>query len=368
MITTCDVLTIDTGNFLTSVQPIEKSEIITPINHRLSNWNNTIKYMVTPIAIALLPIFTLAIGINLLFNKIFYNKGVAEFISKHIVLRSLKFDKKKLDILRQAIRKQINAKTTPNSKFIRISSENNLELDGVTINSKENLNKPAQNQKWIVYFNGANGTYERAFGDLLRISFSTKANVLSANYRGVGRSEGICLGSKDILEDGKACIDFLLKKGVKKENILIYGYSLGGGVGTAVATNYNGICLVNDRSFSSITNATKAFFCIPIIREIAAFAVTLFWNLNSFENIQKITGKKYLIVAPQDFIIPFENSSLYYSLAKANIEIPPTYRVNYDINPKNGLLARMKELTNTHLYSIYPGNLTELIEGFITQE
>lgn len=93
-------------------------------------------------------------------------------------------------------------------------------------------------------------------------SQATGRNVISFDYRGVGLSGGPDLESdkalapksaKDLILDGDAVVQFLLSKGVRSEDILIEGFSLGGGVGAQVRALHPEGPIANVRSFGSIS-------------------------------------------------------------------------------------------------------------------
>lgn len=46
---------------------------------------------------------------------------------------------------------------------------------------------------------------------------------------GVGMSEGLPLTGEDLIQDGVAAMLHLLEQGVRSQNVLIHGFSMGGG-------------------------------------------------------------------------------------------------------------------------------------------
>ena len=50
------------------------------------------------------------------------------------------------------------------------------------------------------------------------------------NFRGVGRSEGAVCCVDDLVTDVRACVDFLLSRGVAPHHLLLHGFSLGGAI------------------------------------------------------------------------------------------------------------------------------------------
>ncbi|QLH35115.1 MAG: hypothetical protein HWD61_02335 [Parachlamydiaceae bacterium] len=131
--------------------------------------------------------------------------------------------------------------------------------------------------------------------------------------------------------DGEAMVQYLLSQGVQPQNILIHGWSLGGGVGAHVAALHQEkgkeIHICNDRSFESMVNEVKelarelrkyintstllgklvsaalalAPITIPLIHMIG-------WDFKSTQCYQKINGHKFIIYHPNDEIIVYSAS------------------------------------------------------------
>jgi esterase/lipase len=188
---------------------------------------------------------------------------------------------------------------------IAIPVEDTVTLSGIVFRPKRIFEKPAD-QKWIVYFHQNAASWEDKKNTLDELARNTGANVLSCNYRGVGKSTGFPKDESDLLNDGKATIEYLLKQGIKPENIVVYGASLGGAIATHVAADCmekkQGVALCTDRSFKSLPHVIKEL--VPILgRPIAALAKWFGWNLNSEEKfnnlrrqLQHIKQKKILLI------------------------------------------------------------------------
>lgn len=182
--------------------------------------------------------------------------------------------------------------------------------------------KKAAEQKWIIYFNGNGAFYECALEQSLKLAEESQANILVFNYRGVGASRGEVSQPEDLIQDGEACIQYLLSKGVREESILIYGHSLGGGVGTQVARIHEKIGLVNDRSFASLSAAIHG---ITKSRFLANLAVSLGWELDSVQAFEKMANKKWIVWHKKDDVIPYHESSLYYALKEKIKALNPSF-------------------------------------------
>eukprot|EP00808_Paulinella_micropora_P001385 g14450.t1 len=137
-------------------------------------------------------------------------------------------------------------------------------------------NIPPQEQRWIVWMN-ANGMLFEDFLPFTKLySRAVGANVLVFNYRGVGLSTGFPRTEEDLFADGRSVVQYLLKKGVRSQHILLHGHSLGGAVGVRVRSYWPEGPVVNDRSFSSMTAMVKLVFAEELGAIVAAFLCGLF--------------------------------------------------------------------------------------------
>lgn len=178
----------------------------------------------------------------------------------------------------------------------------------------------ADKQKWILRFNGNNELYEEGLSDYKKYAFENDANISVFNYRGTGNSKKVPKRAEDLIADGEACVQYLLSKGVKEENILIHGLSLGGGVGTQVASLHEKIALINERSFSSLSKAAAALVNVSFVQSLLK---KLGWELDSISAYDKIKAEKLIIFHKQDSIMPYSGSCLYKALKTRTMEQYP---------------------------------------------
>lgn len=203
------------------------------------------------------------------------------------------------------------------SQSFRLKTSDKAEIDGVLLFRDKNQKKEfqsgqnMQDQKWIVKFNGNAMLYEEKLSDDHQYGQNVGANVLEFNYRGVGESTGTPTKPEDLIRDGETCIQYLLSKGVKEENILIHGLSLGGGVGTQVAAMHDKISMISEKSFSSLSAVVKANFG----RVAGALLRGLGWELDSVKVWHKIKNK-LIVVHKEDQLMQYKKASLYYLLKK----------------------------------------------------
>lgn len=202
--------------------------------------------------------------------------------------------------------------------------EDGAIINGMTVfkdgdTKKDFCAAEAKDQKWIIHFNGNMQFYENNLFDAQYHGRNHDANVLIFNYRGVGESKGSPLKADDLIADGEACVKYLLSKGVPEENILIQGFSLGGGVGIQVASLHEKIGLENGSSFSTLSQAASALLNSSFAGKIL---IALDWELDSVSAYEKIKASKWVFHHKQDAVISYD-VSLYKGLKEQIKKLNP---------------------------------------------
>ena len=191
---------------------------------------------------------------------------------------------------------------------VNIASTDNAILNGIELRAQRLTQKP-EDQKWIIYLHKNASSWEKEHHFLAKLAKDVGANVLSCNYRGVGLSTGFPTGDQDLIADGDAMVQHLLNQGVKPENILLYGTSLGGAVATQVSARHaesgEKIALCNDRSFSSLTSTIQKIFSV-VGRPSSWLAEQFGWKLDSESKVAILRDAHVPIIVihnPEDRII-----------------------------------------------------------------
>lgn len=237
--------------------------------------------------------------------------GFSRILAKCILISQTASEEEKINV--KEIKKSFLHYEQKNVQEFDLKTFDGATLNGVVIFKDGDLKtefkeKKAQNQKWVIRFNGRNGLYENNLLRSQAIGKDLDTNILVFNYRGVGESRGILTKPEDFIADGEACISYLLSKGVKEENILIHGSSLGGGIACQVASLHEKIALINERSFASLSLAASSLAKFSFVRGIFR---ALGWELDSVSSFAKIKAPKLIVFHKQDPIIPYHQSSLY---------------------------------------------------------
>ena len=124
---------------------------------------------------------------------------------------------------------------------VKISTSDNIDLLGWY------HEKDLKKYKTILYFHGNAGSLENRIHKLNHFS-EMDVNFLIIAWRGFSGNQGKP-SEKGLYEDGRSGINWLISKGVKEENIVIYGESLGTGVATHLSQKKKFCCCYIRDSF-----------------------------------------------------------------------------------------------------------------------
>lgn len=360
-------------------QPIENTNRIPPVTFSVSDATDPIKYNSLKNKVARVA--------WLIFSIIIFPVGIARFIGSlinrtcvmRLMLPATSYSKVKLNEIRKKVLENPNI-----SKYcerIVIETIDKVKLDTVMVRNPQNACQPIQEQKFILFLNGNGGCYESMLTDLVFLSQNNGVNIYSGNYRGVGESQGFPTSYQDLERDGIAMVEYLLSLGVKTENIMIHGWSLGGGVGAHVAVHYQkkgheiGYC--NDRSFSSMEDEVDGILTSlkneakngSLFNKIIAYLApvskillhALNWNFKTLECYNKMNGPKIVLYHRKDEVIPYE-ASLYKKLKDSRM----TERDRVEKSRRIAMKASKQGIKNKK-FSARPYHPQEAIrlEGFL---
>jgi fermentation-respiration switch protein FrsA (DUF1100 family) len=132
--------------------------------------------------------------------------------------------------------------------------------DGVQLNGwffAAETNSPRRSLAFLFCHGNAGNISHRL--ESCQILLTTGVNVLLFDYRGYGRSQGKPSEAGTYL-DGQAAYDWLRNKGFAGRNILVYGESLGGGVGAELCSTRETGGLVLQSTFTSIPDLGAELF------------------------------------------------------------------------------------------------------------
>lgn len=331
------------------------------------------------IAFATAPLILLAAVAAIVYHFVVYGYSPAELIAKRGILNTHKVTKEIIDPIRSnitfaldgALRIRGGAKKA--TEFVRINTPDGATLDGVEIHTDQQSTRPAKEQKWVIHLGGRGSCWEKKYDYLNEVAEEAGANILTANYREVGYSRGKLRSKEDLITDARAMVQRLLDKGVDPSNILIWGYSLGGGIGAELAHRMQKdeglvVNLLSDRSFSSMRDAVSSVVWVPFLRDIASILADRYWKIDALEHFKSLKGRRYVIVDPYDAVMRHEKVSLQGNLEHQRGA--KGWRVHYiDHTPQahTSYKKRFEHLWERHKFRVPPPRFRELISDFLDQ-
>jgi fermentation-respiration switch protein FrsA (DUF1100 family) len=167
---------------------------------------------------------------------------------------------------------------------------------------------PATSKKFTFVFFHGNGDNLASASRLARPYIDAGYGFVIAEYRGYSGFKGSPT-EYGLYADARACINALVSQGVKSDDIILYGHSLGTGVATQMATEFHvgGVMLL--APYISIAEMAQIQF---------PYFPSKYLALDRFDNAQKINSihAPILIVnGTRDGIIPPSQGETLYSLS-----------------------------------------------------
>ena len=216
-------------------------------------------------------------------------------------------------------------KITVSVKKVRIKTQDNLELVS-WYHSKNSIN-----YKTILFLHGNAGSLENRIHKINHFK-NINVNFLLLAWRGFSGNKGKPT-EQGLYEDARSAIRWLISKGIKENNIIIYGESLGTGVAIEIAQNkkFGGIIL--ESPFTSMIEAGKNKY---------PYLPVKFLLKDKYESDKKIKNIKSPILIMHgkvDKLVPFYMGKKIYAMAN---EPKYSYFTEYD----NHMMEYNKNLLN----------------------
>ena len=185
---------------------------------------------------------------------------------------------------------------------IQILTEDNISLLCWLYNGDKGL-------PLLIYFHG-NSFHIGDRAHRIQKYIDKKWNVLLVSWRGFGGNKGTP-PEKNLYKDGEAVLKWVSKNtNFTKDQIVIYGESLGSGVAVELGTRYNFLSIVLEAPFTSIFDiANKRYKIYP----------TNYLVKDKFDNLSKIDKIKsplLILSGKKDEVVPHNHSLLLLNKAK----------------------------------------------------
>ncbi|MEM6430138.1 MAG: alpha/beta hydrolase [Deinococcota bacterium] len=169
------------------------------------------------------------------------------------------------------------------------------------------LLQDAPDRPWLMYFHGNGGTLP-GYLSFTQTLYELGLNVLMLEYRGYGESEGRP-SEQGLYQDARAAYDALLARDVQPEQIILYGFSLGTGVATYLASQVEVAGMMLEAPYTSLADAARAAYG-PLL--------PTFLMRNRFESLARIEDINVPLLvmhARSDRVIPFEQGQTLFEAA-----------------------------------------------------
>ena len=150
----------------------------------------------------------------------------------------------------------------------------------------------------ILYSHGNSEHVGNQVNLLLRLQSMLDATVLVYDYRGYGKSEGRPT-EQGLVADGLAAHQWLLERtGMKSDEVVLMGRSLGGGVSVAVAAEKGAKALVLDATFPRMVDAASYNYPWLPVRTL------MLDRYDSLARIQRYDGPLFQSHRTTDEVVP----------------------------------------------------------------
>ena len=212
-------------------------------------------------------------------------------------------------------------------------TENNYNKDKLTvlinqvkIKTQDNIEllawyhkKDTGDFKTILFLHGNAGSLENRIHKINHFK-NMNINFLIISWRGFSGNKGNPT-EQGLYNDAKSAVGWLKNKGLKAEDIIIYGESLGTGVAIEIAQNHNFSGVILESPFTSMVDAAKNKYPFFPIRFL------LKDKYESDKKIQNIKSPILIMHGEVDKVVPFWMGRKMYDIAN---EPKYSYFTKYD--------------------------------------
>jgi fermentation-respiration switch protein FrsA (DUF1100 family) len=172
-----------------------------------------------------------------------------------------------------------------------------------------------------IHGNGENVSQLLNWADQMRSEY--RCNVLVFDYAGYGKSEGKPT-APGVLDDGLAALTFLnQQEGIPTDQVIVWGFSLGGSVAVDLASKHEVKALIVESSFTSLADMSR------VVVPFSPAQYFLWEQLASIKKIGNVRCPVFISHGRADQTIPFSQGERLFESANEpkTFFIPP---VGYD--------------------------------------
>ena len=184
---------------------------------------------------------------------------------------------------------------------VKIKTQDGIEL--MSWYHRKNLD----NYKTVLFLHGNAGSLENRIHKINHFK-DMNINFLLVAWRGFSGNKGKPT-EKGLYEDARSAVAWLKSKGIKENNIIIYGESLGTGVATEIAQNKNFAGIILESPFTSMIDAGKDKYpYLPV-------GLLLKDKYESNKKLRNINSPILIMHGKVDNIVPFRMGKKMYEIA-----------------------------------------------------
>ena len=188
--------------------------------------------------------------------------------------------------------------------------------DGTRLHGWLFRSKAPPQTAWIIYFHGNGGNISNIDWVGERLA-GRGFDVLLFDYRGYGKSEGEVGSESGLYADGDAVLAFVVNKGARPEQVVLYGQSLGTTVAVDIASRHAVGAVVLESGLSSASSVGRT--ALPWLPAWLHFLAT-----NRFESARKLAQVKAPVLVTHgdpDPVIPAEEARILFAAANEPKEL-----------------------------------------------
>jgi uncharacterized protein len=186
-----------------------------------------------------------------------------------------------------------------------------IAVQGATLEGWLLENPGAQIETTILYFGG---NAEDVLYTASTLSHYNARRMLVVNYRGYGGSTGRP-GQEALYQDGLALYDFLIRRGVAPESIVVMGRSLGSGVASMIAAERPvraAVLITPFDSLAAVAAGHYPFFPVKLL---------LKHPFRSIDWVGRTKAPAMMIAAEKDNIVPASRAQALFDAWRGPKEI-----------------------------------------------
>ena len=188
-----------------------------------------------------------------------------------------------------------------------LPTQDGLHLYGWYVPQPAETSTPGDLGTVLLYFHG-NAENISSLGYSLARWNAAGFETLVIDYRGYGESEGQPSEEGTYL-DALAAWEYLMKRGVPAERIVVWGRSLGGAVASWLASRHTPAALVLESTFTSAPDLAGDIYPWLPVRLLSRY------RYSSIDRLPQVSCPVLIAHSPDDEIIPFQHAEELFAAA-----------------------------------------------------